>query len=125
MREGLSEWKFGKTAPSPTASPLRAKDINPTTRQDKVKINLSTLNIIFENIIKDSVIKKEKITLHQNFCTSNFLKEIGARPINQNLFPSREKSGNTKRVVRVESVSPIAVRLKKEIIFFQKGERIP
>jgi len=125
MREGLSERKFGKTAPRPIDSPLSAKDINPTIRQDKVKINLSTLSIIFENIIKPSVIKKDKITLHQNFCRSSFLKEIGARPINQNLFPSREKSGNIKRVVRVDSVSPIAVRLKKEIIFFQNGERMP
>ena len=59
--------------------------------------------------------------LIQNFCRSTFCKPIGESPRIQMRRPSRLNCGKTKRVVRVESVSAEAARLRSEIIASQNG----
>src|SRR3972149_3390636 len=97
--------------------PGRAKLIRKTVPQERKNISLDDPNIIFEKNISDSVISNADVTLSQYFSRSRRLTFRGASPIAQNLLPSRLKSGNTKRVVRLERTKQVEMRFKKAIKF--------
>ena len=118
---GLSDLKSGQITPNPMDRATREKDIRKTVQQHRKRRSGGVLSIILESTVRLSVMRRQIITVSQNFVKTIFLQGKGAIPTSQNLFPSKLKMGKVKRVVKLDKVKPIAPRFTKEIIFFHLG----